>query len=49
MKYLIKRLPYYTKQWDSIDLHPDKIQSYSDLSKITFLTKEDIRNNIDFF
>jgi len=47
IEYSYINVPYYTKQWDSIGLHPDKIQSYSDLSKIPLLTKEDIRNNID--
>lgn len=42
-----KNIPYYKKIFESNDITPDDIKNLEDIKKIPFLTKENIRNNIN--
>lgn len=41
-------VPHYKKKFDEIKLNPSEINSLSDLAKIPFTTKEDIRQNYPY-
>lgn len=41
-------VPFYKKQFDAIDLHPNDIKSVDDLSKLPFTKKSDLRDNYPF-
>ena len=38
-----QNVPFYKERLDSVNLHPEKITSLSDLQEVPFTTKEDIR------
>ena len=40
--------PYYKKKFEEMGISPDDIQSLSDLSKLPFTTKQDMRENYPF-
>ena len=41
-------VPYYRKIMDATGIHPDDIKSLSDISKLPFTTKADLRDNYPF-
>ena len=43
LNYAYENVPYYNKVFKDIELKPDDIQSFKDLKKLPFLTKEIIR------
>lgn len=46
LEYSYKNVPYYTRMFDEQGIKPKDIQDFKDLTKIPFLTKEIIRNNL---
>ncbi|MEG1719559.1 MAG: phenylacetate--CoA ligase, partial [Clostridia bacterium] len=52
LQALVKRcyenVPFYTKRFDEIGLKPEDIKQLSDITKIPYTTKEDIRDNYPF-
>lgn len=47
LNHSYKNVPYYTKLFDKIDLKPDDVNSLEDLQKIPFLTKDNVRENVE--
>ncbi len=41
-------VPFYKERLDSVNLHPEKINSLSDLQEVPFTTKEDIRKHYPY-
>ena len=48
VKYAYERVPFYKRKFDSIGLKPEDIKSISDITKIPFTTKDDLRENYPF-
>lgn len=48
VKHAYDNSPFYKKKFDEIDLHPDDIKTLSDIKKIPFTTKKDLRDNYPF-
>jgi len=42
-----ENVPYYRKVFDERGLQPKDIQNFNDLRKLPYLTKEDVRNNLN--
>ncbi len=40
-------VPFYTKQFDDYNIHPEDIKTLSDLKQIPFLIKDDIRSHLN--
>ncbi|MBK5240622.1 phenylacetate--CoA ligase family protein [Clostridium sp.] len=47
IKYSYENVPYYTRLFNENNIKPEDIQSFDDLKKIPYLTKDIIRNNTD--
>ncbi|MDN3019179.1 hypothetical protein PH210_23685 [Paenibacillus sp. BSR1-1] len=47
LKYSYENVNYYKKIFDERNLKPDDIKSFKDLTKLPYLTKDIIRENID--
>ena len=47
LKHVYTNVPYYTKMFNRLKLKPNNIKSLQDLQLLPFLTKENIRNNIN--
>ena len=43
-----EKVPYYRAKMDEIGLKPEHIKELSDLSKLPFLTKQDMRDTYPF-
>ena len=43
-----KKVPAYAKKMDEAGVKPEDIQSLADLSKLPFVTKQDMRDNYPF-
>lgn len=41
-------VPYYREIFDKLKIHPEQIKSLSDITKLPYLTKENIRKNLFF-
>ncbi|RLI96103.1 MAG: phenylacetate--CoA ligase [Candidatus Altiarchaeales archaeon] len=48
VRYCYKRVPFYRKKFDDLNLRVDDIKSLDDIKKIPFTTKNDLRNNYPF-
>ena len=48
VRYCYENVPFYKKRFDEIGLKPEHIQSFQDVEKIPFTTKDDIRDNYPF-
>ncbi|XVH32236.1 phenylacetate--CoA ligase family protein [Haloferacaceae archaeon DSL9] len=47
IEHAYENVPYYRRIFDERDLTPNDIQSLEDLQKLPFLTKEDVRDNLE--
>ncbi|MEK4176622.1 AMP-binding protein [Aeribacillus sp. FSL K6-1305] len=47
INHAYKTVPYYTKLFNEHGIKPDDIQSFSDIKKIPYLTKDIIKNNFE--
>lgn len=47
LHHAYKNCPLYTKKFDSVGFHPDQFSKLKDLEKVPFLTKQEIRDNLD--
>ncbi|MEM7332975.1 MAG: phenylacetate--CoA ligase [Chloroflexota bacterium] len=47
-KYVYERVPFYTKKFDEMGLNPADIKGLSDLHKLPFTVKSDLRDNYPF-
>lgn len=47
VEHCYQHVPYYQKQWKKIGFTPDNLQKLSDLEQLPFLTKDDVRKNLD--
>ncbi len=45
VKYCYERVPFYKKKFDEIGLEPGDIKTLSDLAKVPFTVKNDLRDN----
>ncbi len=48
VRHAYDNVPHYRKAFHAAGVHPDDLQSLSDLSKFPFLTKQDLRDNYPF-
>ncbi|SOY66568.1 phenylacetyl-CoA ligase (plasmid) [Cupriavidus taiwanensis] len=48
VRHAYDNVPHYRKAFAAAGVHPDDLQSLSDLSKFPFLTKQDLRDNYPF-
>ncbi|WP_316153760.1 phenylacetate--CoA ligase PaaK [Cupriavidus sp. BIC8F] len=48
VRHAYDNVPHYRKAFHAAGVHPDQLQSLSDLSKFPFLTKQDLRDNYPF-
>ncbi|CAN7578587.1 Phenylacetate-coenzyme A ligase [compost metagenome] len=48
VRHAYDNVPHYRKAFHAAGVHPDHLQSLSDLSKFPFLTKQDLRDNYPF-
>ncbi|MCG8427815.1 MAG: phenylacetate--CoA ligase [Chromatiales bacterium] len=48
LKHAYDNSPFYKKRFDEHGVHPDDLQSLSDLSKFPFTHKQDLRDNYPF-
>ena len=48
LQHAYKNVPMYTKKFDDAGVHPDDLQSLSDLSKFPYTTKQDLRDNYPY-
>lgn len=48
VRYAYENVPFYHKKFDEIGLLPEHIQKLSDIEKIPFTTKNDLRDNYPF-
>ena len=46
LHHAYKNVPYYRRVFDERGLKPENIQNFNDLSKLPYLTKEIIRENL---
>jgi phenylacetate-coenzyme A ligase PaaK-like adenylate-forming protein len=47
IKYAYEHVPYYSKLYKSLEIHPDDIKSLKDFQALPFLTREDIKSHIN--
>lgn len=47
LEHAYENVPFYKERFTKIRLHPDDIKTPQDFTRIPFLTKDDIRNNLD--
>jgi len=45
--YAYESVPYYRKRYQREDIHPEDIKSWEDFQALPFLTKDDVRENLD--
>lgn len=48
LHHVYKNSPVYKKKFDDAGVHPEDLQTLSDLSKFPFTTKDDLRDNYPF-
>ena len=48
VQHAYESIPHYRQAFDAIGLHPSDIRELSDLAKVPFTTKEDLRRNYPF-
>jgi phenylacetate-CoA ligase len=48
VRHAYANVPHYTRTFDEAGVHPDDIRSLSDLQKLPFTTKDDLRENYPF-
>lgn len=48
VKHAYENVPMYRKKFDEHGVHPDDLETLSDISKFPFTTKEDLRRNYPF-
>ncbi|RDK09707.1 phenylacetate--CoA ligase PaaK [Cupriavidus lacunae] len=48
VRHAYDNVPHYRKAFAAAGVHPDDLQSLSDLAKFPFLTKQDLRDNYPF-
>ena len=48
VQHAYENIPHYRQAFDAIGLHPSDIRELSDLAKVPFTTKEDLRRNYPF-
>ncbi|PPL18788.1 phenylacetate--CoA ligase PaaK [Microterricola pindariensis] len=48
VRHAYANVPFYTRKYDEVGVHPDDIRELSDLEKLPFTTKEDLRQNYPF-
>ncbi|MDQ0140825.1 phenylacetate--CoA ligase PaaK [Cupriavidus necator] len=48
VRHAYDNVPHYRKAFAAAGVHPDDLQSLSDLSRFPFLTKQDLRDNYPF-
>jgi phenylacetate-CoA ligase len=48
IKHAYENVPFYKKSFDDASLHPNDIKTLSDLSKVPFTVKNDLRDNYPF-
>ncbi|AMB60296.1 phenylacetate--CoA ligase [Microterricola viridarii] len=48
VRHAYQNVPFYTQKFDGVGVHPDDIRELSDLQKLPFTTKEDLRLNYPF-
>jgi len=47
IKYAYEHVPYYSKLYKSLEIHPDDIKSLKDFQSLPFITREDIKSHIN--
>lgn len=47
VKYAYEHVPFYRERYRRLDIHPEDIKDMQDFQALPFLTKEDIKNNLD--
>lgn len=47
VEYAYEHVPFYQERYQHLDIHPEDIKSMQDFQALPFLTKEDIKNNLD--
>ncbi|MCP5467829.1 MAG: phenylacetate--CoA ligase [Deltaproteobacteria bacterium] len=48
LEHCYRRVPFFRNKWDKERFHPEAFNSLSDLRKLPFTTKEDLRKNYPF-
>jgi phenylacetate-CoA ligase len=48
ISHAYENVPFYRQSFDKVSLHPDDIKTLSDLSKVPFTVKNDLRENYPF-
>ncbi|OIK14934.1 phenylacetate--CoA ligase [Bacillus sp. MUM 13] len=48
LSHVFKNIPFYREAWEGRGLHPSMIQDFSDLKKLPFTEKKDLRNHYPF-
>ncbi|SDS34563.1 phenylacetate--CoA ligase PaaK [Microterricola viridarii] len=48
VRHAYANVPFYTRKYDEVGVHPDDIRELNDLEKLPFTTKEDLRQNYPF-
>ncbi|RLF71503.1 MAG: phenylacetate--CoA ligase, partial [Thermoplasmata archaeon] len=48
VKWAYERVPFYRKKLDGAGVKPEDIKSLSDIEKIPFTTKDELRENMPF-
>ena len=49
LKHAYEHVPYYKRAFDERDIKPEDIQDFSDMKRLPFVTKEEIRDNLEEF
>jgi phenylacetate-CoA ligase len=47
LSHALENIPFYAKRFEEAGFHPSQLRSTEDIRKLPFLTKEDIRSNLD--
>ena len=48
VRHAYENVPFYRRRFDEMGVHPDDIQQLSDIEKLPFTTKNDLRENYPF-
>lgn len=48
VRHAYENVPFYRRRFDEVGVHPDDIRSLSDIEKLPFTTKSDLRDNYPF-
>ncbi|HEX7380733.1 MAG TPA: hypothetical protein VF265_01115, partial [Nevskiaceae bacterium] len=48
LKHVYEHVPFYKKTFDAAGVHPDDVKQLSDLARLPFTSKQDLRDHYPF-